>query len=170
MPWEWDQAGYTMASQHRVLLFWKLTVFFMAVLRLTSYMTQSTLLLVRNRLATYASETQLYSPSNWLSKKERWWRPQHLWKSPDIINPHRSKDVCYCVIMGGMTIISRKVKSYTQIKWNSLPYDILSLNFITIDICTNGRDTQYANHPMHPKRSEIRGGSTLALDISISLL
>lgn len=72
--------------------------------------------------------------------------------------PHKSKDICNCVIMRRMEIISRKVKSYIQIKWNSLPNDILSLNFITIDVYPSGRDSQFANLPMHSKWSGIRGG------------
>lgn len=118
---------------------------------LSSYMTQCTLLLVRNRLATRPLKHNCTAHLIGCLKKRDGDDPSIFLKSSDVINPHRSKDICHCVIMRGMTIISRKVKSYTQIKWNSLPYDIHSLSFITIDICTNGRDTQYANHPIHPR-------------------
>lgn len=77
--------------------------------------------------------------------------------------PHKSKDICNCVIMRRMEMITRKVKSYIQIKWNSVPNDILSLNFITIDVYPSGRDTHFASLPMHPKR-EKREGSILVLE------
>lgn len=52
----------------------------------------------------------------------------------------------------------RRSQEFYTYKYNSLPYNILSMILIHIDMCTDGRVKQYANL-LYTQRGGRRGGS-----------